>query len=340
MEDRIQHGTPWASRALSLDDLRVRDADGMHGRRAVRFRKWGMNGLGLRGPAADSVAAGTRRIVTAGASETFGVYESPGREFPRQLEDTLRARAVAAGCPAAGIEVLNAAFQGMSLPTVEQDLRNRIRRYRPDVVLYYPTPAQYLEDRVPAPAAPDSSGRDAVLAPWRAAVPRFALRLLDQLRRAPPDALRAWIADRRVAALGRRRPPDWRFTAVPPERLAAYDTGLRRLVGTVRRIGAVPVLATHANAFGRERPERRAFLDAWRRFYPRATGATILAFDSAARAVTRRVAADSGVALVDVAAALDTASAGVFADFAHFTDRGSGRVAGALAATLDACPRR
>src|SRR5580704_16764560 len=92
---------------------------------------------------------GTLRVVTAGASETFGLYESPDREFPRQLEDTLRARLC--GDP---VEVLNAAIFGMSLPTLEQDLRLRVRPLDPDVVVLYPTPVQYLNDAMPMSATP------------------------------------------------------------------------------------------------------------------------------------------------------------------------------------------
>ncbi len=152
IDDAQRFGTPFFSPVESESKLLVRDATGEHGRPHARYGKWVINNVGMRGPDVDLVKPpGTLRIVTAGASETFGLYESPGREFPRQLEDTLRARCT--GGP--HIEVLNAAIFGMSLPTVDQDLRLRVRPLHPDVVVLYPTPVQYLDDGVPTPAEPD-----------------------------------------------------------------------------------------------------------------------------------------------------------------------------------------
>ncbi|MBP2647196.1 MAG: hypothetical protein H6Q77_820, partial [Gemmatimonadetes bacterium] len=56
-------------------------------------------------------------------------------------------------------------------------------------------------------------------------------------------------------------------------------------------------------------------------------------FDSVGAEVVRRVAADSGVALADVRAALSGCVA-CFADYAHFTDEGAARVAGTVASAL------
>lgn len=105
VEDLLRYGTPLLSPYRSQSDLAMRDALGMHGRPGARFQKWILNNLGTRGPdAPPTPAAGVRRVVTVGASETFGLYESPGHEFPRQLADSL----------GAGYDVLNAAMPGMS----------------------------------------------------------------------------------------------------------------------------------------------------------------------------------------------------------------------------------
>ena len=121
---------------------------------------------------------------------------------------------------------------------------------------------------------------------------------------------------------------------MPLDRLAAYEADLRTFVGTVRSIGAEPVLATHANRFVGSTAADSSLLDAWQRFYPRPEGQVILAFDSAGAEVTKRVASDSGVALADVRAAL-TNCPGCFADYAHFTDEGAARVAGAVAGAVE-----
>lgn len=332
VEDWITTATPFFSPYTSQNDLLVRDADGVHGRRHAAFGKWHLNALGLRGPAADSAKpAGTLRVFTTGASETFGVYESPDHEFPRQLEDTLNAHGPVCGGRA---EVLNAAFRGMSLPTVTQDIRNRVRRFGPDVIVYYPTPSQYLEDKVPTPAAPDSLHPDVGASPWKALRLRFLDRLVDRIRTAPPAGLTVWLRERRVRAAARQHPAGWRFDSLPLDRLADYERDLRVLVGTVRSVGARPVLGTHANYFQGPANRRPDWESAWELVYPRAPLATLIAFDSAARLVTLRVGQDSGVAVVDVASLLRGGGTRIFGDFAHFTDVGAGEVAAQVAAAV------
>src|SRR5438045_9465626 len=109
----------------------------MHGRPNARYEKFVLNHLGLRGPeTTEQKRAGSFRVVTVGASETFGLYESPGREYPRQLEDTLNAhlKRLPSACEQSRAQVLNAAMPGMSLTTIEQDVRLRISSLRPDFV--------------------------------------------------------------------------------------------------------------------------------------------------------------------------------------------------------------
>ena len=340
IEDRVRFGTPLLSRFTSQGDLMVRDSLGAHGRPASRFQKWVMNDLGMRGPQAPpQPAPGTLRVAVAGASETFGLYESPDREYARQLEDSLRqALTRGDGCPAGAapprqVEVLNAALPGMSLPTVTQDLRLRVARLRPHVVVLYPTPPQYLDDQPPAAARADSSARAGELPLQRALRPRALTRLRTQAKQMLPVAVQSWLRGRDLQRARQNRPAGWRFTEVPAERLAQYDADLRAAVGAARAAGARPVIATHANRFvGAERVDRDQLL-AWERFYPRATGAVILAFDSAASERAREIARDAAVAVADLERAV-RGGAELFADFSHFTDAGAARVAGQLARTV------
>ena len=339
VEEWVRYGTPILSRAASHDDLLVVDADGAHARPGAHFGKWRINGLGTRGPdAAAAKPARTLRVVTVGASETFGLYESAGREYPRQLEDTLRARGVCA--PGWNVEVLNAALAGMSLPTIAQDVQSRLRRLSPDVVTIYPTPVGYLDNTLPRPRAP-RPGPVEPLPLTRALHLRFVDRIANQPRVILPSVLAAWYRRRVTEQARETLPASDRFETVPPDRLAAFEADLRTVVGAVRAIGATPVLGTHANAFLRGAPDP-VRLASWERFYPRATGATLLAFETAAREVTVRVARDSAVTLADVAQGLAAApSATAFADFSHFTDHGAALAAAAVAdaAAKVAAPR-
>jgi hypothetical protein len=321
IDDAIRFGTPFFSRVESESELLVRDAAGEHGRPHARYKKWVINNVGMRGPDVSPVKSpGTLRVVTAGASETFGLYESPDHEFPRQLEDTLRARC------RLHVEVLNAAIFGMTLPAVDLDLRLRVRPLDPDVVVLYPTPVQYLNDEMPMPATPDSTASDGLPA-ILALYPRAEDRLRTQFKQLLPPWLATDLRRDEIARDARAHPSGWRFTGVPTDRLAAFDTDLRHAVGTIRAMGASPVLAVHVNAFDGGGPLDEPLLVSWENQYHRATGDALLAFDAAAAHVTLRVARDSAVPVVDLRRLHGSR---LFADYAHFTDAGAASVASAL----------
>lgn len=340
VEDRVRYGTEFFSPYREQSEMIVRDADGVHGRRNARFQKWRMNNLGFRGPDTDSAqGAGTLRVIATGASETFGLYEPEGKEYPRQLEDSLDLALPALDCSGVRrVEVLNAAMAGMTLPTVTQDVRLRLSRFDPAVVVYYPTPTQYLADALPAAARPDSSASGPASPDWRRRLhPRISDRIREQAKGLLPGRLQDYLRTRMVARTVAAHPPGWRFEALPTDRLDAYEQDLRTFVGVARSVGAEPVLATHANAFPPGEVPNQRLLHIWERFYPRATGEVILAFDSAAAARTRLVARDSAAALADV---LGAVGPGGFADDTHFNAAGSSAVAGVLTDAIVAAVRR
>jgi hypothetical protein len=325
IDDAIRFGTPLLSRVASEQELIVRDSLGEHGRPHARYEKWVINNVGMRGPDVPIVKPpGILRVVTAGASETFGLYETPGHEYPRQLEDTLRARC------GPRVEVLNAAMWGMSLPTVEQDLRLRVRALDPEVVVLYPSPVQYLTDVRPKPAVRDY-GRPAPLPLSLALHPRAEERLRNQFKQLVPMWLATVLRREDIEREVRSHPAGWRYTGVPQDRLAAYDADVRHTIGTIRSIGAIPVVAIHANAFDGEEHLDEPLLVTWEHQYYRATGDALLAFESAAARATIRAANDSGVAFVDLRHMHGAPGARLFADYSHFTDAGAASVASALA---------
>jgi hypothetical protein len=338
VEDWIQFRTPIFALERSQLDLLVRDTLGMHGRPGGRFQKWSLNAFGMRGPDVSLVKPPhVLRVVTAGASETFGLYESPGNEYPRQLEDTLNGRLAdhRTACGEWHAQVLNAAMPGMSLPTIEQDIRLRIRPLNPDYVVLYATPAGYLDDVVPVAARRVSVAPDGSRLPRSNALfPRVAGRIRTQLKTLLPTALQDRIRHREITVTLARHSPNWRFDSVPLDRLKMFEADLRRAVGGIRSIGAIPVLMTHANRFVGSADSDVAALRMWEKFYPRASGRTIVAFDSAARLTTVAVARDSQAVLVDLAPTLARSHEGVFADYAHFTDLGAALAAGTASSSI------
>lgn len=327
VEDWVQHRVPPTSPYNSTGQLVTRSRDGMHGRRNAAFQKWHMNNLGFRGPAVDSARTpGRLRVIAVGASETFGLYESPGKEWPRQLEDSLTRRLAGTACAPAGVEVWNAAFAGMTLPTIVQDLNLRLTRYSPDVVVLYPTPAFYLTgDRPEAPRPDSTAGQD--VSGFRL---RIWPRLRDQLKELTPTPVATMLRQRMISRA--QASAGYTITDVPAERLGWYKEDLADVLAGIRGIGAAPVVATHANYwFGAERPPRPDLMVAWQRFQPLASADALIGFEAAARDATVEVAAGADVPVADVATALGREASAGFADFFHFDDQGAALAAGAFA---------
>lgn len=334
VEDRIVYGMPLLSRVQSSNQLVLRDSLGARGRPNATFRRWHLDSLGFRGPNVPIAApTGTIRIVTTGASETFGLYESVDKEYPRQLEDSLRARvAQACGAEAPDLEVVNAALPGMALPSLDGHLRARVAVMHPSIVVIYPSPAFYLNDRAPAPARP--SDNDTTLAVTRALVPRFPDRLVTQVKALAPEWVMTLVRERAIASTASKFVPGWRFTAVPEDRVQQFDGDLRRVIGTVRAMGATPVLMGYVNRTMSPGFDDEALLVSWEYQFPRAEREVIPAFHARAAKSITDVARDSSVAYVDLARAFDGRWQGAFADFVHFTDAGAATVASALSEAL------
>jgi hypothetical protein len=222
---------------------------------------------------------------------------------------------------------LNAAFAGMTVPTIDQDVRNRLRRFRPTIVVAYPSPVAYLENSRPVAAQPDSAPRSTPSAAARALYPRSLDRLREQLKQMLPEFVKSRLRQRQTDLVARNHESGWQFTTVPEDRLAAFESDLRHLVGTIRSVGATPVLVTHGNAFFGRETINKDMLVAWQKIFPRATRRTLVAFDSLSRLVTIKVGADSNITVVDAAPRLGAAPATAFADAVHFTDLGASTMA-------------
>jgi hypothetical protein len=303
-------------------DLTIEDSLGFHGRPNGRYRWWRLNAYGFRAPEMTvAPRPDCTRIMVLGASETFGLYETPGMDYPAQLQRRLSAP----GC----YEVINAAIAGASVHSMLGLWRRWVSPFKPRLVVIYPNPSFYLNTEAPGSDAPDA-------APPKTKEPWWTPRLLDRMHRTfhYPDILQR----RRVAKMLTNElsghDTSWIFARVPADRLSEYDADLDSLVVAIQADGASPVLATHAMPFTMSpTPGDADLLQAWRRYYPRATQGTLLAFDSAAADATRRIGRERGVPVVDLAAQLNGHSA-YFADFTHYTDIGAGAAADILAREL------
>jgi hypothetical protein len=302
----------------------AQDTFGIRGKPHGHFGRWNLNSDGFRGPElASSPPPGCTRVMILGASESFGHDESPGQEYPAQLADSLQS----AGC----FEVVNAAVIGLPLPGIERLWTNWASRYRPQIVVIYPTPSFYLDSMAPKARRP--TGATSVVGS-----PLWASRMLQRARsvRILPRFVGLWWRRHNQRLNDVRHASDWLFREAPPERIAQFTLDLDSLVRQVRRLGAHPILVTHATRFHRPLAgDDQAVLDDWRRFAPRATGPTILAFEDSARAAVGTIAARLETPLVD-ASRLMGGNPQWFTDHQHFSNAGAGYLAGLLAHQIQA----
>ena len=325
-EDTLRWDAPFFGE-YSEEMLFVTDSLGYHLRPNGRFREWRIDSLGFRGPDVPrEKPPGVTRIITVGASETFGLYETAGKEWPARLQTLLDS--VRPG----RYQVLNAAIPGISPNRITSYFERWLVRLDPDVVIFYPTPTFVL----PPPSASNSPQVKSPNA--HAGVSLSSLRILGKARDAYKGvapaklqmAVRQWITDREV----RRHPPDWVIASVAPERVQAFGNDILELSHAVRRGDASLILATHASRIsdGSTDAERDLLL-AWRRLYPNRTTTVLMQTEKLANQVIGEVGARYGIPVVD-ADKLIPKSPAYFADVAHFTDAGAELMARAFLAQV------
>ena len=137
VDDHIEEGAPlFGNYAMSA--MLTHDDYGVVGRPYGRFGRWKLNKLGYRGP---DIHPDTLKIITIGASETFGMGESAGMEYPRQLESVINARR-----PDLHVEVVNVAYAGQSLRTFSHRVDRTVDTLSPRIAILYPGFLGYIND--------------------------------------------------------------------------------------------------------------------------------------------------------------------------------------------------
>lgn len=318
LDDWIFQSIPFLANPDREYDLVLNDAHGVRGRPNGRFKKYQLNAFGFRGPEiGKEKPAAVPRVMILGASETFGLYESEGHEYPALLSEDLAKQGH-------NVEVINAAVAGMTLPSIEAFWKNWAKEFKPDLVVIYPSPMFYLDNELPRPATPNPAGQVA---------PGFRSRFFERLK----DSAKQWTLLKEV----RNRFVLWRalrgkdesflFDDVPADRREAFSNDLTNLVKEIQNDGAKVALVTHAFKAGSELTATDdAELQGFRIFFPRAVPKTMAAFEATANVDVDKVAAATGAKLIDAAAEL-SGQRKLFADPVHFNDAGSRAMAEILA---------
>src|SRR6188768_3430358 len=144
--------------------------------RGGRYRHCLLNDFGFRhGRMSIEPRPGTQRVIVLGASEAFGLYEAAGHEFPAQLGERLKDRR---------FEVINAALTGLTLASSIHYWESWVSRFKPAVVVIYPSPLFYLRDSPPTTRRAGSTAPKASASrqPPDRSMPLFSVRFVDRVR--------------------------------------------------------------------------------------------------------------------------------------------------------------
>ena len=323
IQDQVTLGIPATHLHFTAPALYAYGRSGPHGLPFARDGKFQMNSRGFRGP---EPVQGRPTILCLGASETFGVYESPGQEYPRQLERRLNARRTAAR-----VQVVNAALPGERMDDIVRILPQTLRAMHPVYAVVYPSTGSAVWTDVawnamhPTPKSKDPpeerTGRLHIVSRIRTAV----LNALPESYRA---RMRSAEVEAAIAA-AHVTPTDH----LPDENFRLFRLDFDRALDYLTRAHVPTIVVTHATRFGSLGTKRDSQIDVFRTMYPKLTGNGLFDAERRFNAQVRAAAHKHRFPVVEAATAI-APGAQNFADFYHFTDGGSARMAELIAKAL------
>jgi hypothetical protein len=323
--------------------LLVTDDAGLTTNRPLaRFEKWQHDARGYRTYAGSMTTGFSARWTCLGSSESYGLYEKPGGEWPAVLGNLVAREK---------IRVDNASVVGMSPFELPRYIDRHIMLDGPDLVILVISPFSYTQ-AMASGTPPDSAhfadpARIERMRTARAPTLRECSRFLPKaqasiLRRFPPDwTRRLAIAtkERKLARLERAGTrPDQLRDSPPPETVAAYVATLAQLQRQLADRGVALAVCTYATSLSLDRTlaARDAMLDRTLSL-PSYSPAGLCRIAADFAAATRAYCDTSQAVLIDFEAALPK-DAETFADSVHLTDAGAKRAASVAFAALHERP--
>jgi hypothetical protein len=285
---------------------------GKQGKPEARFKKWKMNSLGYR---SGELRKHDVTVLAFGASETFGLFETEGNEYPQILEKLLRSSGRAFG-------VQNIAIPGMRIGRSPY-LEHAIQTTQARVVILYPSPITYFGIGKPLCGTKTSSVMGQA---QRGPMFRMTGKANEVFRKHLPEAVQTAI--RKLAAS--RASSEIKRASWSAADQEAYKHDIQCLLSRITALGAVPILVTHGTIFGdRFQLDSPATLQAWSRFYPELEPKGFSVIEQEGNETVREVASLRGIQILDFARIVPPGKE-YFADFVHFNDKGASLMAQSL----------
>lgn len=317
---------PYDAQAMLLD----RDSLGIKGKAHGRFEKWVLNSKGFRGPEpAVPKPSGNIRIVTLGASETFGLYEGDRKHWPAQLRRHIQAR-----YPGRRIELINTGIVGLTMSSLESYYRHRVEELEPDLVILYPHFIDYIagdgpgrrQRRASQVQAAGQAGPKAEEEEdgFEIGPPRFPGKLKLAVKTKAPRPILEWAArrklERSLAALDTASQIDAYDTA----EFARFDSLANSFAAYLKGRGVDLVVSDYACSFVKgPRQETLEGLENLWRVYPWMSERALVEGLAVYNRRLMEIADRNGALKVSQASLLEGYRENWVADGLHFTDRGA-----------------
>lgn len=340
IDDLIRYDAPlW--KEYSADCLRSSDSEGISFNIPnAMFQKWQNNSYGFRGPEILPVKQpGTVRVVCLGASESYGLYESPGKEWPAQLRTLL---------PSPKYQVINVSVVGLGLGSYEAYLKKHVLKLEPDIIICLINPLFYAagfeKKQENQSSLSKTDGKKASrknISPAKVIIANS--RCLPKLKQAFKQALQSsfpivlkryqiWNLQKQIIAaeaahLGGRKPKD----VVSTDSVTSFGKDLSKFVSFLESQKIQVLLGTYPALISRDNltiyPDM--FLDN-RRFFVGFSLLGMLDILDKYNSAIRGVAVEHGAMLADCQALIPKTDR-YFGDNVHYTDHGARLVAEGIA---------
>ena len=319
--------TPLLAKPDRDADLVVHDADGYRGKPHGAFRTW-RSTTPVSGPRHRADSRRRTRIMTLGASETFGLYETRGTDLPGPVAAP---RSTRPRDPPT--EVVNAAIAGTDAAIDARATGRRwASRFSPARRADLPLAPLLSRRKLACARGAGPRAADAVTATDRHVAARTSGCSIDCAANSRRSASSAPVCIDRPRRRRPARPPSMfgaDAAAGPARRLrprSSSSSATRRAAR--RRAGARDTRLQDALAARRTATSPSSTY--FRILFPRARPEAFPAFAEAARSATIALAQRRGWPLIDAAAQL-SGRRNLFADPVHFNDQGSAEMARIIA---------
>jgi hypothetical protein len=339
VDDTIKYNAPfWGY--YSDDRLRSRDSEGdPFNVPNVGFEKWQHNSLGFRGPDISPIKpSSTIRIVCMGASETYGLHESPNMEWPAQLQTILGH---------SRYQVINASVAGITLFRFNSYLRKHVFPLQPDIIIFTINPLFYAtiqehppkpDKKVPRRQHTDSNFRFVSIPSHFRLFPKLKQVLKQSISDYFPETLNNYQIqnlNRQIKELERvhlngTKPKD----SVPESYVISFRHDLEALIKSCNAQGINVILTTYPSLMTSKNIENNPvlFLDL-RRFCIEFSNNGIIDIVNKFNLTVSSLAMEEHLMFVDTNAILPKSTL-YFADNVHYTDLGSRMIAERIAKNI------